>query len=184
MSAPNAANKQDLLVKCIADAVKASIEGDLKAVSLQTTAILVTLNAINARLTTVENSITGGAPAGGKRQTRAAAGGAKKPAAKAGGQKGANVTNALLFFRKAMADNLYGIRDEFATDENIAEADADASVAKVDKTKEEIYYSTVGAFLWKTVLTDAQKDEMRTKFNDWKAETTRAEADDPLEEEQ
>jgi len=70
------ASKQDQLANCIADAVKGKVEGDLKAISMQVTAILVTLNAISARLTTVENAISGGAPAGGKRQTRAAAGGA------------------------------------------------------------------------------------------------------------
>jgi len=83
-----------------------------------------------------------------------------------------------------MAQDIYGIRAEFATDENLAEADQDAGVAKVDKTKEDLYYSAVGAYLWKNTLTDAQKDEMRAKFNDWKGENIRAEADEPLEEEE
>ncbi len=179
----SAASKQDLLANCIADAVKAKLDADLKAISVQNTALLVTINAINARLTTLENGISAGGTQA-KRQTRTAAGGAKKPAPAAGDKKGAaNVTNALLFFRRAMAENIYDIRSEYATEENMAEADADPSVAKVDKTKEGLYYSAAGAFLWKTVLTDQQKDEMRNKFKDWQTEQARENAEEPLEEE-
>lgn len=187
-----AQSKQDQLANCIADAVKSKMDPDIKALVAQNAVLTVTLNSVAARLAALEACLPAGAGAGGgagvqgKRQTRTAAGtagGAKKPAAKPGDKKGAaSVTNALLFFRRAMAENIKGIRDEYATAENLEAADASPAVAKVDKENEPAYYSAVGAFLW-AGLSDASKNAIRAQFADWKNEQARDDADPPLEEE-
>ena len=75
------------------------------------------------------------------------------------------------------------MREIYATEEVLAKAKNDSGVAKKDPAKDEIgYYSAVGAYLWKHVLTDQQQDEVRAQFNAWKEQATREAAEPQLEE--
>lgn len=194
------AEKQALLVDAIANGVQAKVAVDIKeaknalaaenkALAVHLAQLQVVLHSILARMATLE-AATEAASVAPKRATRAATAGgaAKKPAAKAGGAKKptaatGNVTNALLFFRKAMAEDINGIRGEYATQENLDEADTDNTVAKVSKDDEGKYYSAVGAYLWKTVLSEEQKAEMRAQFTAWKEDQQREQNEEPLDEE-
>jgi len=181
------ADKQTALVDSIAAGVHARLAAEFKTQSEAQAKLMVTMGAILGRLEILEAAGGAAAP---KRAVRAGAGAAKKgAAAKAGAAKKADndinkVTNTLLYFRYVMAKNLDEARDTYGTEEHLGEAEADATVSKKDRVKdEEGYFSAVGAFLWKTVLSDEQKDEMRTKFNAWKEQAARDDSEPQLEEE-
>lgn len=142
--------------------------------------LAVELGAIRSRLDMME-SIT---PP--KRQPRTSA----KPASAKGGAKSATksteakVTNALLFFRYALKNDLEGFRETYADDDAIETVASSDQVVKKDRTKDEAdYFSAVGAALWKG-LGDEQRKEVRTRFDAWKQDQSRDNDPAPLEEEE
>lgn len=144
-------------------------------------AIQVELGSIRAKLDMMD-SVT---PP--KRATRTAAkpAGVKGAGAKAGSKSvEEKVTNALLFFRYALKNDLEGFREVYADDnaiETVATAD---TVSKKDRSKDEgDYFSAVGAALWKT-LSDEKRKEIRTRFEGWKQDQSRENDPAPLEEEE
>ena len=180
-------DKQGQLTNAIADAVAERLRGELSALSLLASKVLLSTNAALARMETIEACVNSGGVAA-KRNIRAAP--KKGGAAKADNSKKAaaeddasKVTNALLFLRWALAQDFGGMRATYATEEVLAEAKNDPGVAKKDPTKDErSYYSVIGAYLWKHVFTDAQKEEVRTQFNAWKEQAAREAAEPQLEE--
>lgn len=173
------ADKQTALVESIALGVHAKQAPDFKALTEGIAKIMVTSNALLARVETLESAVN----SGGTTAKRAVRTGAVRTgaAAKAGGAK--KVTNALLYFRHVMANDLNDWRATYGTEENLGEAEKDATVSKQDRAKDEAgYFSAVGAYLWKTVLTDEQKDEIRTQFTARKEQTDRDDAKPQLEE--
>jgi hypothetical protein len=181
------ADKQTALVAAIAQGVKAEITPDFAKLATEIAKLSVTQNAVLARLEVLESAVSTGGPAAKRtvRTTAAAKGGAKKTAAKKGaaGDDKSKVTNALLYFRYAMANDLDDSQALFGSEENLDEAEKDATVAKRDKDKEPSgYWSAVGAALWKTVLTDDQKEDIRAQFASWKEQVARDDQDGQLEE--
>jgi hypothetical protein len=183
-------NKQAALIDAISKGVTAAQAPTLEKVLSQLAQIQVSVNAATARIAVLEDALGSGAGAA-KRQVRAA-GGAKKPAGKpAGGAKKpagdpSKVSNALLFFRYAMGPgNLEGFRDTYATDENVADAKENATVAKQNEAKDpDAFYSAVAHYLWTSKLADDEKEQIRSQFGQWKDESAREAADPPLEEEE
>jgi hypothetical protein len=121
-----------------------------------------------------------------KRAPRASA----KPAGVKGSAKAGTktteekVTNALLFFRYALKNNLEGFRETYADDDAIETVAGVDQVAKKDRTKDEAdYFSAVGAALWKNLPDDTRK-EVRTRFDAWKQDQSRENDPAPLEEEE
>jgi hypothetical protein len=183
------ADKQKALVDSIAAGVQLVLVPSFEKLADQISRLAVNGNATLARLETLEAALgSGAAPA--KRAVRAgtaAKGTAKKATPKKGaaGEATAKVTNALLYFRFAMANDLDDAQEVHGTPENLAEAEGDPTVAKRDKEKEPAaYWSAVGAALWKAVLSDEQKDEVRAQFNAWKEKAAREGSEEPLEEEE
>ena len=182
------ADKQTALVESIALGVHAKQAPEFKALTEGIAKLTVTCNALLARVETLESAVNSGGTtakravrtgAAAKKGAAAKAGGAKKPA----GSDASKVTNALLYFRHAMANDLDDSRATHGTDENLGEAEKDATVSKKDRAKDETgYFSAVGAYLWKTVLTDEQKDEVRAQFTAWKEQAARDDAEPQLEE--
>lgn len=183
-----AADKQAILVGAISDGVKTGLASEFAGLTKELAKLSVSNNAILARIEVLESVLAGGSAA--KRTVRTGApakGAAKRPAAKKGGSSDdkQKVTNALLYFRYALANDLDDARETWGTEENIAAAEQDALVSKRVGTKEtdpSSYWSAVGAALWKT-CTSEQKDETRSKFLAWKESTARDEGDEPLQEE-
>ena len=144
----------------------------------------IAVGVIQARLDMIESL---SAPP--KRATRVAAkpagakGGAAKSSAKSTEEK---VTNALLFFRYALKNNLDDFREIYADENTLAEVASVDQVAKKDRVKDEAeFYSAAGAAIWKN-LADKEdvRKEIRAKFDAWKQEQTRATDATPLEEEE
>jgi hypothetical protein len=184
-------SKQGALVSLIANAVHAVHADDRAANAKGFAEMSVLLHAICARLETLE--ATRAPPPDGKRGVCVGGGGAP-PGGKSGkGGKAskdaagsaARVSNGLLYFRYALAHNLEDIREVYGTDENLNEAAADPAVAKQDRAKDEAaYFSAVGAYLWKSVLSEDQKTEMRNQFAAWKAQRVRDDTEPSLQEEE
>jgi hypothetical protein len=183
------ADKQTALVNSIADGVHAKMLPELTKLAEQIAKLTVSGNATLARLETLEATMASGGSAP-KRTVRtgaatgAAKGGAKKPVGKkAAGSDTDKVTNALLFCRYMLANDLDSAQEVYGTEENLLEAEKDSTVAKRDKDKDPNgYWSAVGAALWKTVLSDEQKDEIRAQYNAWKEGNTRDGAEPQLDE--
>lgn len=180
----DAASKQQALVDSIATGVQTKLEPSLSSLTQQMAKLLVTANTIIARIETLESAA--GSGTGAKRAVRtggAAKTAAKKTAGKKAGTDVDKVTNALLYCRYIMANDVDDAQATYGTEENLAEVETDALVSKRDKVKDpENYWSAVGAALWKTVLTDDQKEEIRTQFVAWKENLQREGADPQLEE--
>jgi hypothetical protein len=179
-------SKQNALAETLTRGVAAGIIPHLTALSEQLAKLAVSQSATLARLTTVE-TILGEGGAGAKRAVRT---GAAKPAAagKAGAAKGAandpksKVTNALLYFRYGLANDLGDLRETYATDAALEDANADPAVAKKNADTDPAgYYSAVGAFLWKQLVED-DKGKIRAQHVAWKEENAREGAEAPLEE--
>ena len=170
------------LVDNFTKGVAAALSAQNKDIAEKLAQQSVILGTILARVEALDAAMaTMGTAAPAKRAVRATAAG--KPAAKKAG--GSKVTNTLLYFRHAMETDLNEARATYLTDDNLAAAAADATVAKKDITKDEgAYYSAVGNFIWKT-LTEAQKEEIRAEFTAWKSANEHAAADaTQLEEDQ
>lgn len=180
-------NKQAVLVEMLAKGVQDKQASEFARLAEEMAKLTVTCNTILARVEMLDAAAPAGAApkrairtGGAKKDAAAKPGGAKKPA----GSDTSRVTNALLYFRYALGNNLEETRETFCSAESLAEAEADPTVAKKDQTKDESgYYSAVGAFLWKKVLTDDQKEEVRSQFLAWKEQITREGAEPQLEEE-
>ena len=185
------ADKQTALVNSIADGVHKQLSPEFAKMTELLARQAVSLAALLARVELLESTINAGAT-GAKKTVRtagAAAGGkagAKKAVAgkKAAGSETERVTNALLAFRYFMANNINDAQEIYGTEENLIQAESDTTVGKRDKEKDPAgYWSAVGAALWKTVLTDEQKDEIRTQFTAWKEDNARDDAEPQLDEE-
>ena len=179
-------DKQTQLVDSIAAGVHARLSLEFKALAEQLAKQTVTLNASLARLATLEDAVNSSTAA--KRAVRTA-GAAKKAAAggktKKGGDDKSRVTNALLYFRYAMSQDLDDAREEYGTEENLIEAEKDSTVSKRDRVKDDVgFWSAVGAALWKTVLSDEQKETIRGQYTAWKEEAARNDAEPQLEPEE
>jgi hypothetical protein len=77
------------------------------------------------------------------------------------------VTNALLCFRFIMANDLGNARETYGTEENLLEAGKDTTVQKRSKDKDTDpapYWSAVGGALWRSVLSDEEKQRIRTQY--------------------
>lgn len=179
---------QAALVNAIADGVHAKLATDFTKLAEQVSKLTVTCNSICVRLDTLDAAVaTGGAAA--KRTVRGA-GAAKGAAAKKTASKAASaddeiakVTNSLLYFRYALKKDLDDYQATFGTEENVAEAEKDAAVGKKDRDKNpEEWWSAVGAALWKLVLSDEQKKEIRGHYDAWKENLNRDAAEPQLDE--
>lgn len=174
------------LAKSIADVTKTELAPEFAKIAEHFAKLTVNVNAVLTRLETLESAVSSGvAPKRGVRAGPAKAGAGKKPAAKKGaGDDKSKVTNTLLYFRYAMAHDLDDAQNTYGTAENVEAAETDPMVQKRDKVKDpEGYWSAVGAALWKSTLTDDDKDTIRAQFNSWKEQTTRDDTEEPLEEE-
>jgi hypothetical protein len=180
------AARANALAKSIADATKAELASEFAKIAEQSAKLAVSVNAVLTRLETLESAVSSGAaPKRGVRAGPAKSGAGKKPAAKKGaGDDRSKVTNSLLYFRYAMSHDLDDAQLTYGTPENVEEAEKDPMVQKRDKVKDpEGYWSAVAAALWKSTLSDDDKDTIRAQFNTWKEQATRDDADEPLEEE-
>lgn len=164
-------NKQAALVNDIKDAVLPPIMETFKSLAEKIVSLSLELAIIQARLEST------GAPTAVAKRTIRTASGSKKPATiKSSKDTNVNVriTNALLFFRHAVATNINDLQTTYATPDNIAEADKDPTVIKKNKETDPAgYYSAVGAFLWKNILSEDQKEDVRNQFSSWKEQTAR-----------
>jgi hypothetical protein len=171
-------NKQAALVDDIKQAVLPPIMESLKSFAEKLVSLSLELAIIQARLES-----TGPPTAVPKRPIRTTS--SKKPAtAKSSKATNSNdkITNALLFFRHGVATNINDMQTTYATTDSLSEADKDPTVVKKNKETDPAgYYSAVGAFIWKTILSEDQKEEVRNQFNSWKEQTARADADPQLE---
>jgi hypothetical protein len=70
----------------------------------------------------------------------------------------------LLYLRYLMAHDLEGARGAYGTDAAVIAVSGRAELAE-DPAK---FWAEVGAASWKTVLTDAQKGELRARFLAWR----------------
>jgi hypothetical protein len=184
---------EDLALR-VADALRTTQDAKYDSLMVMITQLTVTCEAIKARLDaldqatgTISNVETKRAvrtsQAGAAHSVVAAPGGARKAASK--GQGGdAKVTNALLYFRHAMARDLGDIRASYGSEENLREAEEkDKAAGKKNKALDpEGYYSAVAAYLWRQrVITDADKESIRAHYNAWKEQSTRSAAQPQLE---
>jgi DNA polymerase III epsilon subunit-like protein len=189
-------DKQAALVDSIKVGVASMITPELKKIAEEGAKNSVALAAIIARLDLLESMLAGGVAAPPpKRAVRAAAGpaaAAGKPASAKGcaAKKGSatpSITNAMLWFRVAMRDNLDSVRDRWGTEDNIRQAMedlADTAVSKKDRVKDEAgFFTTFGQYVWKNILETPEKEEVRQLFNAYKEALTREGAEPQLEEE-
>lgn len=181
--------KQTLLVEAISNGAHAKLAPEIKGLAESIAKLVVTCGGIQARLEMLEAVGAVGAPRNVevKRAVRtgtAAATGAKKPAKKDGAAPGLP-GNSLLHFRDQMGKDVGNVRATYCTEENLAEALKDPSVAKKDCDKNEYeYYSTVAAFLWKgRYVTPEQKAEWKRSLELLNAEAKVQERVPQLEEE-
>jgi hypothetical protein len=183
MSQPAAAaDKQTALV----EAISANVASKLAESFAKLT---VSVNSILARIETMEaaNAIKAGGEGGvaAKRAVRTgtvAKGGKKAGGAKKSAGDDTKVTNTLLYMRYGMANDLFGLRELYGTEEVLAEAESDPAVSKKNRAQDESgYFSAVGQYIWKK-LSEQQKEEMRVQFVAWKEQTARDEAEPQLEE--
>jgi hypothetical protein len=172
-------NKQAALVDDIKQAVLPPIMESLKSLAEKLVSLSLELAIIQARLEST------GPPTAVPKRTIRTASSSKKPAtAKSSKATNSNdkITNALLFFRHGVATNINDMQTTYATTDSLSEADKDPTVVKKNKETDPAgYYSAVGAFIWKTILSEDQKEEVRNQFNSWKEQTARADADPQLE---
>jgi hypothetical protein len=180
------AEKQSQLIDSISTGVHNKLASEFKALSDQNAKLAVTINALLARVATLEEAVNSGTSV--KRTVRTA-GAVKKVSVTVAKQKNANddrprVTNSLLYFRYLMAHDIDGAREEYGTEENLLETKSDPTVAKRDSVKDEVnYWSAVGNAIWKLVLSDEQKSTIRVQHNAWKEDAARNEAEPQLEAE-
>jgi hypothetical protein len=180
--AATAADKQNALAKCIAEATAKELAEEFKFLGDKLASLELQLKTVTAQIQMLDDAKPADGPKRGIRTT----GGAKKGGTNkaAANSPDAKVSNALLYFRRAMQEDWNNYREVYVTTDNQKDADADPTVAKQDINKDEgLYYSAVGNYLWKTVLTDENKDEVREHFKTWKDELKRSETDAQLEEE-
>jgi hypothetical protein len=178
----DAVNKQDALAKCIAEAVAKELAEDFKFLGEKLANLEVDNKTLIARLELLEEA----KPTDAAKRTIRTTGGAKKAAAgsKAAANPDSKVSNALLYFRRGMQEDWHEYRATYATDDRLAEANADPTVSKKDiNTNEGEYFSAVGKYLWTTYLTEENKNDVRSHFKAWKEDAQRAEADTQLDEE-
>lgn len=79
--------------------------------------------------------------------------------------------NPLRFFRWALATNYGNFRETYGGDDLtslIADEPLVAILCEDDECGSPAYWAAVGDALWKTVLTNEQKDTIRTRFAAWK----------------
>jgi hypothetical protein len=177
-------DKQGQLADAIAARTAEKLEPQFAAIMEKMAEQAISLSHIFARLEVLEEAKPADAAKRGVRATGAgkkAAAGSK--AAKA--SPDSKVSNALLFFRRAMSDNINEYREIYGTEEALADAESDPTVAKKDRNKDEAeYFSAVGLHIWKTTLSVEQKDEVRAHFADWKEQIQRGDAEGQLDEDQ
>jgi hypothetical protein len=81
-----------------------------------------------------------------------------------------------------MANDLFGLRELYGTEEILAEAESDPAVSKKNRAQDESgYFGEVGKYIWRK-LSEQQKEEMRVQYVAWKEQTARDEAEPQLEE--
>ena len=184
--------KQKQLVDAISDGAHAKLAPELQALAASIAKVAVACGAIQAQLDMLDMFEKAGAPGGAavKRdvRTRAAAttsAGAKKPAKKGGATATGLACNSLLLFRDQMGKNVGNVRETYCTEDNLAEALKDPSVAKQDCVKNEHgYYSAIANFLWKNrYVTTEQKAEWKRTLELLAAEAKVQEREPQLEEE-
>ena len=179
-----AQDKQQALCAAIGAQVKVEMAPEFARVHVTLGSIVARIDVLEqnqqqlmaAKGSTVKRAVT----------TKAAAAAAGGDPAAAGGDDDAylKVKNTLLWFRYKCAHNIDGFRDEYINDAAIAAAAA-ADVLKNQNLEKDPakYYSAVAAHYWKVSLTEAQKKEMKSVFDDWKKGLTAAAAEPPLEPE-
>jgi hypothetical protein len=121
----------------------------------QLASIQADLGAITARLEAMDSLASGTAS---KRAVR--------PAPKKAGEAATEgkISNSLLYFRSQYRQNGDDYRTKFGTPDNLAKAEGDEGVKKKPQGTDE-YHNAVASFLWKSVLTAAQKELIKTEFN-------------------
>ena len=165
--------KQADLVESIALGTRNKLAADFKVVVEGIARLEVLVNGVATRVAVLEAN-SGGAAAP-KRAVRAGAAAPGKAADKKA--DGSKVANSLLYFRHILAFDLDSARDLYGTPENIAAVEAIDAVSKQNKDKDaNAWWSAVGAAMWKLVLSDQQKDTVKTEFATWKEEMARANA--------
>lgn len=187
-------NAAESLAQRVADVLRTAQDAKYDELMKELIRLSVTCEAIKARLDALDQA-TGSlgnvetkravrtSQAGAAHGSVAAPGSARKAASKSQGGD-AKVTNALLYFRHAMANDLGDIRASYGSEENLREAEEkDKAVGKKNKTADpEGYYSAVAAYLWRQrVITDADKESIRAHYNTWKEQSARSAAQPQLE---
>jgi hypothetical protein len=176
----NTADKQAQLSKCIAEATANELAPEFKFLGEKLEECTTSLKNVIARLEVLEAA----APADGAKRAVRTGGAAKKTATKAAASPGSKVSNALLYFRFAMHEDLDGYRELYGTEDNLAGAAQDSTVQKQNREKDEgAYFSAVGLYLWKNgALTDDDKATVRAHFGAWKEQQARGDDDGQLDE--
>lgn len=179
------ADKQTQLVSTIADALHVKLGPEFVALSTAIAKLNVSIQSVIARIEMIEHMANTGGAAPKKAVRTAAAAGAKKAAAGKGEVK--IPSNALLFFRLMLEQDIDEARHTWCTDENIAMVETNATVAKAAKDKDKsdeklgTYFSAVGAQLWTQLLSKEDKEEIKAKFLAWKEARERDAGEAPLE---
>ena len=179
MAAP--VNSQAVLVGAICAGVSKSLAETFAEMSAQRAKDSVTLNTILARL---EGLSADGVGLDAKRAVRTAAGAKAPTKAKAKGKADdgvSKVTNAMLFMRHCLANDLDGFRQTYAG--QIEDVRLHEKVQKVNEAANPVgWWNAVGSLVW-TDLSDALKNEVRAAHVAWKESAARDNADAPLEAE-
>lgn len=187
MSAATAAagSKQADLAKSLALTVVADLKETLTASSTAMAdnfaEVVTRLGAMEARLEVIETACSGA-----KKVTKTAAKGSAAAAKKATGGKKAvaddpreKVKNSMLYFRWAWAHDPE-FHETYVTDDIREALDADANLLKKKDPVERMLAE--GTSVWKLFLTEEQKKEVRTLFNEWQAQREKEDMEPQLDE--
>lgn len=180
-------NKQGALIASITESVSNAVISVVESkIDPSLASINASMTALHARLVCLESIITNGAAAKRKICVATKKDADKGDSSKASvGVESSKITNSMLFTRKAFSENLLDFRKIYCNESTIKAAEKDPGLSKHSESKNpSSYWSAVGAFVWKSILTSEQKIEIRTLFTSWKENSARNEIAPPLEEDQ
>lgn len=181
---PAAESKQAELAKSLSATILADLQPQLEkilgAITDNFAELTTRVCAIEARLEVIEASCSGGKKA---TKTSTAKGGKASTDKKSAGKKAAEdprdkVKNSMLYFRWAWAND-EEFHSTYCTDDIQDALDGDDNLAKKKDAKERRLAE--GTLVWKTHLTDEQKKDVRTLFNDWSKQREKEGMDDQLD---
>ena len=174
-------------MSAIADGVHNRQSEEFAELTKQIAQLSVTSNTILARLELLDAASGSVAPKRSVRSASSKAAPAKSGAKKTTASPVSKITNALLFFRYIMAQDLDGARatyggeaDGYAVIPDEVLANAAVSKHAADSVEQ---WSSAGSVIWSSILSVEQKAEIRAQFANWKNSAERDAAEPQLSEE-